>query len=234
MNVVFLQEALDCFCCCLAKPEKRLPLSEAIAAKLNIVQTTVRPQNSSRDIILNNIENMFFCCRPSIICVSINLKLRSPNCKSKLVVQPCVVVTSIPWLFKLQLRDSRLRTSRQTCWNVWQCVWRTTNPCCWWARQVLAKHRRCSFWRRKLDNAWGWLTWTNRATVATSWEGNDINKYQQGITESYLNALFHVDTDSSQLTWNTWSDLSRTNSSCCSIEVFRSQTTKSSWVTFTH
>ena len=43
-NVVFLQEALDCFCCCLAKPEKRLPLSEAIAAKLNIVQTTVRPQ----------------------------------------------------------------------------------------------------------------------------------------------------------------------------------------------
>ena len=36
-----LQEALDCFCCCITKPDKRLPVSVAMAAKLNIVRTTV-------------------------------------------------------------------------------------------------------------------------------------------------------------------------------------------------
>ena len=39
-NMVY-QEALDCFCACLAKPDKRLPLAEAIAAKLNITKVKV-------------------------------------------------------------------------------------------------------------------------------------------------------------------------------------------------
>ncbi|XP_013402851.2 midasin-like [Lingula anatina] len=36
-NVV-LQEALDCFCACLSKPDKRLPLAEAIGARLNVTK----------------------------------------------------------------------------------------------------------------------------------------------------------------------------------------------------
>ena len=39
-NVVF-QEALDCFCACLAKPDQRLPLAEAIGAKLNVTKAKV-------------------------------------------------------------------------------------------------------------------------------------------------------------------------------------------------
>ena len=36
-----LQEALDCFCFCVAKANRRLPVSVAMAAKLNFVKTTV-------------------------------------------------------------------------------------------------------------------------------------------------------------------------------------------------
>ena len=39
-SVVF-QEALDCFCACLSKPDKRLPLAEAMGAKLNITKVKV-------------------------------------------------------------------------------------------------------------------------------------------------------------------------------------------------
>ena len=40
-NLVF-QEALDCFVACLPRIEKRLPVAEAIGAKLNISKTKVR------------------------------------------------------------------------------------------------------------------------------------------------------------------------------------------------
>ena len=40
-SLVFM-EALDCFCACLAKPSQRLPLAEAIAARLNISKAKVQ------------------------------------------------------------------------------------------------------------------------------------------------------------------------------------------------
>ncbi len=40
-SMVF-QEALDCFAACLSRMEKRLPLAEAIGAKLNITKVKVR------------------------------------------------------------------------------------------------------------------------------------------------------------------------------------------------
>ena len=39
-NLVF-QEALDCFVACLSKPDKRMPLAEAIGAKLNVTKVKV-------------------------------------------------------------------------------------------------------------------------------------------------------------------------------------------------
>ena len=39
-NLVF-QEALDCFCACLAKVDNRMPLAEAIGAKLNVSKVKV-------------------------------------------------------------------------------------------------------------------------------------------------------------------------------------------------
>ena len=39
-SMVF-QEALDCFAACLSRMEKRLPLAEAIGAKLNITKVKV-------------------------------------------------------------------------------------------------------------------------------------------------------------------------------------------------
>ena len=39
-HLVF-QEALDCFVACLSKPDKRMPLAEAIGAKLNVTKVKV-------------------------------------------------------------------------------------------------------------------------------------------------------------------------------------------------
>ena len=39
-NDVF-QEALDCFCACLTKSDSRIPLAEAIGAKLNVSKVKV-------------------------------------------------------------------------------------------------------------------------------------------------------------------------------------------------
>ena len=49
-NIV-LQEALDCFTSCLSSPQKRLPVAEAIGAKLNVTKVKV---GATEKILANN------------------------------------------------------------------------------------------------------------------------------------------------------------------------------------
>ena len=44
-NLVF-QEAVDCFVACLSHPDKRMPLAEAIGAKLNVTKVKVSDCNN--------------------------------------------------------------------------------------------------------------------------------------------------------------------------------------------
>ena len=46
--ITVFQEALDCFVVCLPRVEKRLPVAEAIGAKLNINKLTVRVKHEGR------------------------------------------------------------------------------------------------------------------------------------------------------------------------------------------
>ena len=56
-NLVF-QEALDCFVACLSKPDKRMPLAEAIGAKLNVTKVKVSfcRRVHNRNLIYSGLE----------------------------------------------------------------------------------------------------------------------------------------------------------------------------------
>ena len=62
------QEAIDCFCACIAKTDKLFPLVEAIGAKLNITKAKV---NCEMNLLLA-VVNLFSRCKYIVHVVSCN------------------------------------------------------------------------------------------------------------------------------------------------------------------
>lgn len=64
-SMLVLQEALDCFVACLSKSDKRLPLAEAIGAKLNVTKVKVSLSVCLRQMHMSGISefDIFFTQR---------------------------------------------------------------------------------------------------------------------------------------------------------------------------